>query len=207
LNKTGDSGQFNRRRFIGIVTGISISIAVIPTTYFAFFRKRKKEISTTSRSLINGEFKFFTPYQATIIDEVTSLIIPTDQDPGAREAGVVFKLDRIISRSYNLKKEYTKGIEWLDYMAEKTSDKESFLDLTHDEKIKVLKIADSGRASLAHKVYLLMRYRDTISARKFFRMIRRQTFEVFYTSEIGWKVVAFQGPPQWAGHLDYHKCP
>jgi hypothetical protein len=207
LNKTGDSGQFNRRRFIGILTGISISAAVIPTAYFAFFSKRKKDISPSSRSLINGHFKFFTPYQATVIDEVTSLIIPTDQDPGAREAGMVFKLDHIIARSRNLKMQYVKGIEWLDYMAEKTSDKESFLDLTQDEKIKVLRIADSGRASLTHKVYLLIRYRDTISARKFFRMIRRQTFEVFYTSEMGWKVAGYEGPPQWAGHIDYHKCP
>ncbi len=207
MNKTGDSGQFNRRRFIGILTGISISAAVIPTAYFAFFRKRKKEISPSSRSLINGQFKFFTPYQATVVDEVTSLIIPTDEDPGAREVGMVFKLDHIIARSRNLKKQYVKGIEWLDYMAEKTSDKESFLDLTQDEKIKVLKIADSARASLTHKVYLLIRYRDTIPARKFFRMIKRQTFEVFYTSEMGLKVVGYEGPPQWAGHIDYHKCP
>lgn len=206
MTEKSSSGKSSRRRFIGILAGLSISVAIIPTTYF-FFKKRKKEIPLTSRSLINGDFKFFSPYQATVLDEVTSLIIPTDDDPGAREVGMVFKLDHIVARSSNLKKQYIKGIEWLDYMAEKTSNKESFLDLSIDEKIKILKIADSGRTSLTHKAYLFIRYRGIIPAIRFFRMIRRQTFEVFYTSEMGWKVVGYEGPPQWAGHLDYHKCP
>lgn len=207
MSETGSSVKSSRRKFIGILTGLSISIAVIPSAYFFVFRKRKKEISLTSRSLIKGDFKLFSHYQATVIDELTSLIIPTDEDPGAREAGVVFQLDHIVASSPKLKEQYTKGIEWLDYMAEKVFDKESFLDLTLDEKIKILKIADSGRTSLTHKAYLFIRYRGIIPAVRFFSAIKRQTFEVFYTSEMGWKMVGYQGPPQWAGHLDYHNCP
>ena len=75
MTEKSSSGKSSRRRFIGILAGLSISVAIIPTTYF-FFKKRKKEIPLTSRSLINGDFKFFSPYQATVLDEVTSLIIP-----------------------------------------------------------------------------------------------------------------------------------
>jgi hypothetical protein len=34
----------------------------------------------------------------------------------------------------------------------------------------------------------------------------RETIEIFYTSDAGWKVVGYQGPPQWKGNLDYDKC-
>jgi len=206
VRKTNDSGQFTRRKFIGIITLLSFLSLLIPTTYFFSLRKRKKRIPLISRNLLKGKFEFFSPYQATVVEEVTSLIIPTDEDPGAREAGLVFELDRIVASSDNLKELYTNGIEWLDYMAERVSHKESFLDLGNDEKIKILKIADSGRSTYIQKVYLFIRYWGTRIARNFFSTIKRQTFEGFYTSEMGWKVIDYQGPPQWSGYPDYYKC-
>jgi hypothetical protein len=207
VTKTDDSGQFTRRKFIRIIGLLTFLSLLIPATYSYFLRKGRKKIPFTPRNLLKGEFEFFTPYQATLVEEVTSLIIPTDNDPGAREAGAVFELDRIVSGSDKLKQLYIEGIEWLDYMAKKISNKESFIDLSHDEKIKILQIADSGRLPYIHKVYLFIKYRNTRIARTFFSIIKEQTFESFYTSEIGWKVVGYQGPPQWSGHLDYYKCP
>ncbi len=202
--RNSDSERFPRRRFMGIITSLPLLSLLTPTNYSSHLIGRKEKVLPTSRNLLKGKFEFFTAYQATVVEEVTSLIIPTDEDPGAREAGVVFQLDRIVAGSDTLKQLYIKGIEWLDYMAEKTSGKESFLDLNHDEKIKVLEIADSG--GFPRKVRLFIKYRNTIRGRLFFSIIQRQTFELFYTSNIGWKVVGYNGPPQWSGYLDYHKC-
>lgn len=205
--KVNSPKQFTRRKFIGTITLSSFLSLLIPTAYFFSLRNtKKKKISLTSRNLISGKFEFFTPYQATVIDEALSLIIPTDEDPGAKEAGVVFKLDGIVASSDKLKELYTKGIEWLDYMAERVFERESFLDLNHNEKVKILKIADSSGLSYIYKVFLFLRYRGTRTARGFFKTLKQQTIEVFYTSEMGWKVVGYDGPPQWSGNPDYNEC-
>ncbi|HEX3033615.1 MAG TPA: gluconate 2-dehydrogenase subunit 3 family protein [Thermodesulfobacteriota bacterium] len=204
--KNSNPEQLTRRKFVKIGVLFPLLSVQIPNFFYFTSRNRKKKAPFTSQKLLKGKFEFFTPYQATVVDEITSLIIPTDEDPGAREAGVVFDLDRIVAGSDELKQLYTKGIEWLDYMAEKISDKESFLDLAHDEKIEILKIADTSRSSYIYKVYLFIRYWGSRTGRRFFYTIREQTFGVFYTSEVGWNVVEYQGPPQWSGYPDYYKC-
>lgn len=195
-----------RRKFFRIITVFFLFILLKPYKFSYALGEKRKVTPITSGNLLKGKFEFFTQYQATVVEEVTSLLIPTDADPGAREAGVVYELDRNFASSDELKELYEEGIQWLDYMAMKTSDKESFLDLSHNEKIYILELADSGRNSYIYKVYLFIRYRVSRTVRKYFSTIKQQTFKAFYTGETGWKVVGYQGPPQWSGHLDYHKC-
>jgi hypothetical protein len=195
-----------RRKFLRAITSFFLFILLKPHKYSYASGKKRKEFPLGSGDLLKGKFESFTQYQATVVEEVTSLIIPTDADPGAREAGVVFELDRNVANSEELKELYEDGTEWLDYMAMKTSDKESFLGLSHNEKINILRLADSARFSYIYKVYLFIRYRVSGTVRKYFYTIQKQTIEAFYTSKTGWKVVGYQGPPQWSGHLDYHKC-
>lgn len=42
------------------------------------------------------EFEFFTREQAIEIDALTARIIPTDETPGAREAGMIYFIDRAL---------------------------------------------------------------------------------------------------------------
>ncbi len=200
------SKALTRRKFLRIITGFFLFILLKPHKFSYASGEKRKEFPLTSGDLLKDKFESFTQYQATIVEEVTSLIIPTDADPGAREAGVVYELDRNVASSDELKELYEEGTEWLDYMAMKTSDKESFLDLSHNEKINILRLADSARFSYIYKIYLFIRYRVSRTVRKYFYTIKNQTIEAFYTSKIGWKVVGYQGPPQWSGYLDYHKC-
>ncbi len=195
-----------RRKFFRIITVFFFFFLLKPYKFSYALGEKRKVTPITSGNLLKGKFESFTQYQATVVEEVTSLIIPTYADPGAREAGVVFELDRKVASSDELKELYEEGTEWLDYMAMKTSDKGSFLDLSHNEKIYVLELADSGRYSYIYKIYLFIRYRVSRTVRRYFSTIKQHTFKAFYTSETGWKVVGYQGPPQWSGHLDYHKC-
>jgi len=199
------SGTLNRRRFL---TGATTSciLFLLRSTGVSHASDKKKINSHNDRNLIEGEFAVFTSYQATLVEEVSSLIIPSDDSPGAREAGVVFMLDRIAANSKEDQEIYTAGIEWLDYMADTIAGMGSFLDLSHDDKKRILTIADSGKLLLSDKLLLFIQYRNTRVARRFFAMIRQQTIEIFYTSETGWRLLGYKGPPQWSGYHDYYRC-
>ncbi len=200
------SGQITRRQFTQLLTAVPLSLSLMPATWFSSSQTRNKATPFTSRHLLQGKFEYFGPYEATVIERVTALLIPTDQDPGAREAEVVFELDRIVARSEKLKDVYTKGIDWLDYMARRMFGQDSFLDVEQYGQLKILDIAESGTLGLLDKVFLFLRYRKLGTGKRFFSQIKRQSFEIFYTSEIGWKMVGYQGPPQWSGYLDYYQC-
>lgn len=43
------------------------------------------------------QFEFLTPEEAADFDAISALIIPTDETPGAREAGVVHFADRVLA--------------------------------------------------------------------------------------------------------------
>lgn len=194
-----------RRKFLRIITIFLLSLLLKAHKCLFAIGGEEEKTPTRSQSLIKGKFKFFTQHQALVVQEVICLIIPTDDDPGAKEAGVIFKLDQVVANSDKLQKLYTKGIEWLNYMSQKVSNKASFIDLSRSEKIKILKIADSSNPSHLYKVSPSINVNTRI-ARRFFYTIKRQTFEIFYTNEVGWQVVGYQGPPQWKGYLDYHEC-
>ncbi len=209
LNHKKDEDNFfdflTRRKFLNIITIFLLSLLLKAHKCLFAIGREEEKAPTRSQSLIKGKFKFFTQHQALVVQEVICLIIPTDDDPGAKEAGVIFKLDQVVANSDKLKKLYTKGIARLNYMSQKVTNKASFIDLSRSEKIKILNIADSSNHSHLYKVSPSL-YVNTRIARRFFYTIKRQTIEIFYTNEAGWQVVGYQGPPQWKGHMDYHEC-
>src|ERR1700743_1084097 len=58
---------------------------------------------------------FFTPAQAVEIDAITARIIPTTDTPGAREAGVVYFIDRALPTfAVDQQKDYHQGLPALE---------------------------------------------------------------------------------------------
>jgi hypothetical protein len=197
-------GGIDRRGFIGLISSYSFLFFLIPENY-AFSESKREGASPPPLDPIKGSLKFFNPNQAQVIEEVTSLIIPGDDGPGAKEAGVVFKIDKTIAENQRLMGSYAKGIESLHLMAKQLAGKNSFLDLTPDEKMEILNMAYASR-SLSGRGGISDRYGSMLPAILLLNHLIRQTIEIFYTSEVGWKVVGYQGPPQWKGNLDYDKC-
>src|SRR5580658_2392998 len=63
------------------------------------------------KSPIPGKFEVLTSEQARQVEAITSQIIPTDDSPGAREAGVVYFIDRALKTFASSSKPlYEKGI-------------------------------------------------------------------------------------------------
>ena len=196
-----DSDILTRRKFIGIITSFSVLSSLFPSNYLLSVWALDDKNPSKSQKLLKGKFKFFSPYQATVIEEVTSLIIPSDNSPGAREAGIVFAIDNSISENKRLQTIYQKGIEWLDFKAKELTGRDSYLDLNQDERIEILKIADQYRSSLSRRAIAPAVDRENLIGNQFFKDVVRRTIDIFYTSDLGWKVVGYHGPPQWAGTL------
>jgi gluconate 2-dehydrogenase gamma chain len=63
-------------------------------------------------------FEVLTPEQAIEVEAISSLIIPTDELPGAREAGVVYFIDRALKTfAEDAKPVYDQGLAGLNRMA------------------------------------------------------------------------------------------
>src|SRR5262249_49418396 len=68
----------------------------------------------SARSAVPPRFEFFTPDLAMEVDAVTARIIPTDQTPGARDAGVVYFIDRaLVTFASGDQKLYNEGMAGL----------------------------------------------------------------------------------------------
>ena len=195
-----------RRHFTGLLLGSTLHglLGIDPSWSKTDQLKETDQPSTVP--LPKEPFIVFTEYQATVIEEVTALLIPTDQDPGAKEAGVVYALDRLAMRSSNAQKVLVQGVRWLDFMTQRISAKPSFLALDEQKRIQLLTFAETGALPGLPKIIPDVSSKLIEFGKNFFQFMLHHTMLVFYTSPSGWKVVRFPGPPQWEGNMDYHLC-
>ncbi len=163
-------------------------------------------ISSAVKKNPDRKFRFFTAYQAAVIADIVSLIIPADDQPGAREAGVVYELDMLVLNAARSQRLYRNGIKWFDSMSAAIYNEKKFIALPEEAKYDLLKRAESGRQGLDNADIISGKRVSLSEAESFVRLIKRQTFEVFYTSKTGWELVGYQGPPQWAGNRKYYQC-
>jgi hypothetical protein len=116
---------------------------------------------------------YFTPAEYHTIDVLTGLIIPKDESPGAREAGVSEFIDFMAAHGEKeIQQPLRNGLRWLDAQANG-----SFTALPAGGQIEVLKRA-AQRDSEGHV---------------FFQLIRRYTVMGYYTSRIGLKELDYPG--------------
>src|SRR6266436_29548 len=85
--------------------------------------------------------EFFTHEQAAEVEAVAAQIIPTDDSPGAREARVIYFIDRALT-TFDKDKQplYVKGLKELQARQNKMfKNSAKFSDLNSEQQIKVLK--------------------------------------------------------------------
>jgi gluconate 2-dehydrogenase gamma chain len=125
---------------------------------------------------------FFSPPEYELVDCLTDLIIPSDDTPGARDAGVSEFVDLMVSRDPQLQRDFRAGLSWLNTRSH-TNGGKAFVMLNPDQQTSLLE-------SLA--------YRKNFRAgdepgQTFFNLVREYTVMGFYTSEIGLKQLDFPG--------------
>jgi hypothetical protein len=119
--------------------------------------------------------QFFSEPDFAVVRRLTELIIPSDETPGAREAGVCEFVDFMVARDPEQQSPMRTGLAWLQDRSHREFSR-PFLQLTAVEQAALLE-------PLAYKA----KYRDgEEKGREFFRRIRELTVMGFYSSEIGY---------------------
>ncbi|HUN61644.1 MAG TPA: gluconate 2-dehydrogenase subunit 3 family protein [Candidatus Sulfotelmatobacter sp.] len=141
-----------------------------------------------------GKFEVFTQEQARQVEAVAAQIIPTDDSPGAREAGVVYFIDRALKTFASAAVPvYEKGIAHLNQLtAENYAEVKSFADASAEQQGVVLqKLVEEESGNGGYE------WPGTGSSRDFFETIRLHTIWGFLADPsaggnrdyVGWKAV------------------
>jgi gluconate 2-dehydrogenase gamma chain len=164
---------------------------------------------TQARSTSSKKLEFFTAEEATEVEAITARIIPSDETPGAREAGVVYFIDRaLVTFAKDQQKTYRNGLPALQAQTKTMFPSvRSFSAASAEQQDEVLRSV-AGHAGGSN--YIFGTGADSAG---FFETIRAHTICGFLVDPdtrgnpngVGWKLIgrdrehAFQPP---FGHYD-----
>lgn len=126
--------------------------------------------------------QFFTLGEYALIDQLTEIIIPKDESPGAREAGVSEFIDFMAASNPAIQQPLRDGLRWLNDRARREKGID-FAKLPSEQQATLLK-------SLAYRDHHLP---GQEAPQKFFTLFRRYTVMGYYTSRIGLEELDFPG--------------
>lgn len=174
-----DKRGASRRVFlIGSVSGLSSAWL---TSRWPGILAAQEHAHRVAESGLPAEFEFFSPEQAVEIEAMAAQIIPSDDTPGAREARIIYFIDRALT-TFDRDKQalYTQGLKDLQAQTrELFPNANRFSDLTPAQQIQVLK---------------------AIEKTEFFELVRLHTIVGFLANpeyggnhnKIGWKLIGFE---------------
>jgi gluconate 2-dehydrogenase gamma chain len=146
-----------------------------------------------AKSATPPKFQFFTPEEAAEIDAITARIIPSDETPGAREAGVIYFIDRgLTTFAVDDQKTYREGLPALQArVRELFPNVEKFSSATPEQQDQILHSLDEQTGSARRHS------RSNGASGSFFQAVRVHTIVGFLIDPdsggnhdgVGWKVI------------------
>jgi gluconate 2-dehydrogenase gamma chain len=181
----------SRRSFLaGSATGLS---SVWLASQWPAILAAQEHAQKVARSGKAGKLEFFSAEQGVEIESVAAQIIPTDETPGAREAGCLYFIDRaLMTFDRDQQPVYTHGLEALQTKTrELFPNATKFSGLTAAQQIQVLK---------------------AIETTPFFTEVRLHTITGFVANpeyggnqdKIGWNLIGFEGKFHYAAPFGYY---
>ena len=157
----------------------------------------------TSPPAGSGAYKplFFSPQHYRMVEHLAEMIIPEDDTPGAKKAGVAEFIDFMVanrvpvSTSHDIRStddaiaagndaqtRFLAGLDWINARSRSEFGRE-FMDCTPEQQNSLME-------ELAYKA----KYKPTTEGgRAFFQMIRDYTVVGYYTTELGLKSIGYPG--------------
>ena len=194
--------ELNRRSFL-LRTGTGFSAAWIAANWPALLSAATHG-HDAAKAATPPKFEFFTPEEAVEVEAITARIIPTDETPGAREAGVVYFIDHgLVTFGADDQKAYREGLPELQARVKEIfASASKFSGLTAEQQDAVLHSFDEGGPTARRA------FRAHPGAQNFFDTVRLHTIQGFLIDPefggnrdaIGWKVIGrerehiFQAP-------------
>lgn len=148
-----DNSQISRRRFLVqslAGAGTAWLAAQWPEILAAHDHAMQAVTSATPPKL-----EFLTPAQAADVEAISAAIIPTTDTPGAREAGVVYFVDRgLMTFAQDQREPLLQGLKVLTALTKELIPKaESFASLTAAEQVDVLKALEAAKPEEKESAY------------------------------------------------------
>lgn len=194
--------ELNRRAFL-FRAGTGLSGAWLSANWPALLAAAD-HARHAAQSPTPPKLEFFTPEQAAEIDALTARIIPTDDTPGAREAGVVYFIDRaFVTFAKDQQQAFREGLPALHALTKSVFPQCSFFsEAAPDQQDKILR-SFGQQADGGSNVFTA-----TPAAQNFFATLRWLTIVGFLIDPdtrgnpagIGWKLIGrdrahtFQAP-------------
>lgn len=146
------------------------------------------EHAATQRDAVNQKFAFFTVEESKQMEAVCEQVIPSEDGPGAREAGAIYFIDYALSQiEPHLRPIFREGLKKLA----EASGPQKFHVLPSEVQISLLK---------------------QIEATEFFERARQYTILGFLGNpnrhgnqhEVGWKYIGFENPGMFSPPFGYY---
>lgn len=128
------------------------------------------------------EPQFFTPAEFALTEQLTELIIPRDESPGARDAGVAEFIDFMAASDMEMQWPFRYGLDWINARAMALYGAE-FRTLTEEQQRALLGPLAAREGSVPKDA----------DGRTFFALLRRYTVMGYYTSRIGMEELNYPG--------------
>lgn len=149
--------SFSRRKFLQVSTAAAISGNLLVSC------ARNSQPETV-----------LTAHEKALVEAISDQIIPPDQDPGGKEAGVANFIEIQLTGPYKrFQGDYQAGLARLEATSKALRQK-SFLDLSFDEQTEVLVLLEGNQ--VPSSIW------GSGESGKFFRMIRDHCMQGFYGS-------------------------
>jgi len=180
-----------RRRFL-LSSALGLSSAWLALRWPAIVAAQQ-HAQRSGKSGQSASFEFFAPQDALEIEAVAAQIIPSDDAPGAREARVIYFIDRALM-TFDVDKQlaYTQGLEDLQ-----------------QKTLELFPVADgfSSRSS-AQQIQLL----TGIEHSGFFELVRLHTIMGYLShpdyggnhNQAGWKLIGYEDKMTYAPPFGYY---
>jgi gluconate 2-dehydrogenase gamma chain len=186
------NASVSRRRFLA--QGAGGLSAVWVTAHWPALLAAATHARQAAHSAGLAKFEFFGADEAKEIDAITSRIIPSDETPGAHEAGVVYFIDRSLTTfGVDDQKTYREGLPELQArVAEMFPGTSKFSALMPEHQDEVLHSFDEQSQRGRQR-----RFRSSPGAQNFFETLRQHTIAGFLIDPdyggnrdgAGWKVI------------------
>ena len=205
--RTTIMNELNRRSFL-VRAGTGLSTAWMATHWPALL-SAATHARNAAKAVALPKFEFLTPEEAVEVAAITSRLIPSDDSPGAKEAGVVYFIDRgLITFDTDNQKTYREGLPELHArVTEMFPNAKKFSELKTDDQDEVLHSFDQSASSGRRRPF-----RVRPGAQNFFDTVLQHTIAGYLIGPdyganhdgVGWKLIGRENEHMFQAPFGYY---
>jgi hypothetical protein len=183
------------------------------------YQAHAQELARRDQERPRAGGRWFTAHEYVLVGVLAALIVPSDETgPGAPEAGVADTLDGWLASSQKVRGLYASGLLAFDELAESEYGRQ-FTELERTEQTRLMHLvdqtyqqtkyaegstADKVRRKLARVYYSWPApgaWGGMGAAVDLFPQLVQDTMMAFYTNQVAWEWLGYDGPPFPRGYI------